>query len=349
MVPKTIDGLQVLRGVAAMLVVLHHARLSVPGSDYWPAWGASGVDIFFVISGFVMALTTEQLPGGCVKERFFEARLFLRKRIARIVPLYWLAILWTTRRDLPGLNLVKDFLFIPHWNGQISNWVAPIVQQGWTLNLEMFFYAVFAASMLFGSLRVIVLTGALVVTPPLAKLFGGDIVSNFYGNDIIYEFGFGVLLQRALWFPNWPRFVFLALMVIGFGLLAIGYEHGPRCLMQGLPALLIVWASFKACEGWLRWKLLALLGDASYAIYLFHWSSFGIMKPIVVYAGEDHVVALMVLHMLVAAVSGAAIHLLVERRITRFSQHVLGLRRRQVNASWQKHLRRSEAERNLEI
>jgi exopolysaccharide production protein ExoZ len=330
-VSKTIDGLQVLRGVAASLVVLHHARLSVPGSDYWPSWGSSGVDIFFVISGFVMALTTQQTPTGSTKERFLNASLFFRKRVARIVPLYWLAILWTTRRDLPDLNLIKDFLFIPHWNEQFLNWIAPIVQQGWTLNLEMFFYALFAVSMLFGSLRLVVLITTLLAIPPLANFLigsGADVAGNFYSNDIIYEFGFGVLLQRTFtkWsLPNWNRFVFISLMLLGLALLAWGYERWPRSVYQGLPALLIVWASFRACEGWLRWRLLALLGDASYAIYLFHWASFGAMKPIVAIVGPSHTNVLMVLHILTAVIFGVAIHLLIEKRITRFVQYLLGL------------------------
>src|SRR6185437_12097274 len=102
--------------------------------------------------------------------------------------------------------------------------------------------------------------------------------------------------------------------------LPLGYEHEPRAFYAGLPALLIVWASFKACEGWLRWRLLALPGDASYATYLFHWASFGAMKPVAAIIGTDHVFLLVVLHILTATFSGIAIHLLIEGRLTRLAK-----------------------------
>ena len=117
------------------MVVVHHATHSVPGA-HWMPFGGAGVDIFFVISGYVMAHTTQNLPSGQD-----SASRFIRKRIARIVPLYWLAILWVTRRTPPDLNLLRDFFFIPHYNAQYPTLINPILVQGWTLNYEMLFYA----------------------------------------------------------------------------------------------------------------------------------------------------------------------------------------------------------------
>ena len=157
-----IEGIQILRAVAALMVVLHHARLSVPGSDAWPSFGAAGVDIFFVISGFVMAYTTSIVSSRPVAEvastgLLAKAGKFLRKRVVRVVPLYWLALLWTSRRDLMhahiGTDLVKDFLFLPHPNNVFHSWLAPTLQQGWTLNYEAFFYILFAVAILFGAAR----------------------------------------------------------------------------------------------------------------------------------------------------------------------------------------------------
>ncbi len=62
--PGTIEGLQILRAVAALMVVVYHARYAIPGGDAWPGFGEAGVDVFFVISGFVMAHTTRHLPAG---------------------------------------------------------------------------------------------------------------------------------------------------------------------------------------------------------------------------------------------------------------------------------------------
>jgi exopolysaccharide production protein ExoZ len=122
------------------------------------SWGASGVDIFFVISGFVMAHTTRDST---------DAVTFFRKRIARIVPLYWIALLWTARHALPSpdADLLKDFFFVPHWSTEFPNSVNPILRQGFTLNYEMFFYALFALAMIFGRKRVVVLLCALFCVP----------------------------------------------------------------------------------------------------------------------------------------------------------------------------------------
>ena len=90
--------------------------------------------------------------------------------------------------------------------------------------------------------------------------------------------------------------------------------------------MLIVWASFKACEGWLRLRPLALLGNASYAIYLFHWASFGAMKPIAARIGAEHIHILMVLHILCATVAGVLIHLLIEKRLSAGANGLLRVR-----------------------
>jgi exopolysaccharide production protein ExoZ len=326
---NTIDGIQVLRAVAALMVVVLHAKLSTPGSDNWPAFGGAGVDIFFVISGFVMAYTTPQLS-GCAPS---DAWLFLRKRIARIVPLYWLALLWTTRRDMPDLNLLKDCLFLPHWNAQFPESINPIVVQGWTLNYEMSFYGLFGLAMLFASWRNALLIGALMILPFAARLMigrGADVVGRFYSNDIVLEFGFGVLLHFTIakWdFPAWPRVVYIALMLVGFAWLIVGNGREPRSIIQGLPAVLIVWSGIPACTGWLRFRVLALLGSASYAIYLFHWASFGAIKPIAV-RFPGYINALVISYVIVATICGVLIHLLIEKRLSALAKGLLGLNRR---------------------
>lgn len=312
---EPIDGIHVLRAVAAIMVVAHHARHSVPGSENWPLFGSSGVDIFFVISGYVMALTTQ----GSI-----TTGQFLIKRFVRIVPLYWLATLYTSRRGPFSLDLLKDALFIPRLNDNWPGWIAPHLQQGWTLNCEMMFYLIFAIAMLVGRWRYFTILAVLGLMPLLSSLPG--VAAEFYGNSIVWEFGFGILLFRFLGkFPHWPRSAYLGLVAVGFLLLALLYDQSPRPLTQGLPALLIVWASFKACKGWLKCQPLILLGDASFAIYLFHWASFGAMKPIArVIQNPD---LLMVGHILTGIVAGVIIHLAVEKPVTRLVSSWLGLRR----------------------
>jgi exopolysaccharide production protein ExoZ len=350
----TIEGIQWLRAVAALMVVMFHARLSVKGSEGWPAFGAAGVDIFFIISGFVMAHTMRHLaPSSSLPQRLTEAGDFVRKRLARVVPLYWVALMWTARRDIAqgtvNLDLLKDIAFVPHPNTSYPDQLWPMMIQGWTLNYEMFFYALFALSMLFGRPRTIVLLaglGLLVALGPflLAATSSADpstwvsAASRFYTDNILLEFGLGVLLQQAVqrWHqPRWQRVVYIAWALLGFVLLALGHDRAPRALTQGLPAMLIVWASLAACRG-LRSRVLELLADASYAIYLFHWASFGAVKPIAAWltridaysAGPQalQVTVLMLLHLTVAIVSGVLVHLWIERPLVRVAQQALGAR-----------------------
>jgi exopolysaccharide production protein ExoZ len=146
-------ALQLLRAVAATGVVISHVRydflhhFGLP--DGLPGFinaGAAGVDLFFVISGFVMVYSSETLFG-----RDRAATIFLVRRVARIVPLYWLMsalmIAYVAARgfaasDASPTQAVLSFLFIPY--PRPSGEMSPVYGVGWTLNYEMFFYAVLA-------------------------------------------------------------------------------------------------------------------------------------------------------------------------------------------------------------
>jgi exopolysaccharide production protein ExoZ len=331
---RTIQGIQVLRAVAATMVVIHHARHAVPGAtSAWISWGSSGVDIFFVISGYVMAYTTQQIAGVDMRDRASEAFLFLRKRVARIVPLYWLFILWTGRQDLLNLDILRDLAFIPHWSEAYPTELYPVLTQGWTLNYEMFFYALFAVAMMFGPRRIFALLIALVAIPLFALTFRSgqlDAAGTFYSNQIILEFGFGVILQQAVWkwnLPEWSCISFVGLLLVGFALLSFGSDTSPvRAITWGLPAVLIVWAGLKAFDGWLSFRPLELLGEASYAIYLCHWTSFALLKPLAAAAHPSDANALMILLILIGVSAGVFVHLTAEQWVTRGAKVLLGLR-----------------------
>lgn len=131
---KQFEFIQAIRGIAAVLVVYFHTGHS-------PKFGAFGVDIFFVLSGAVMAMLMSQGPSGPD---------FLGRRLARIFPLYFLATTAAyvvscllpsarTSGNVPTLvDYLKSIAFIPHEarNGEI----VPVLGVGWTLNYEMAFY-----------------------------------------------------------------------------------------------------------------------------------------------------------------------------------------------------------------
>lgn len=139
----TYVGVQYLRALAAIAVVVFHAAERY-GVDF--SQGARGVDVFFVISGFIMWTVTTGRPATPAG--------FLLDRVRRIVPLYWVAtfvligatllgVAPTGQNDLSLGSVLKSLLFIPYVGaGAVHAW--PILGPGWTLNFEMFFYGVFA-------------------------------------------------------------------------------------------------------------------------------------------------------------------------------------------------------------
>src|SRR6266478_6157802 len=173
-----IRPIQYLRGIAAMMVVWHHAlgqiALSHQLTDL-PPFGGYGVDLFFVISGFIMLVTTWDKPITPVE--------FIKHRIRRVVPLYWLAtslmvvgaiaapfMFKTLKWDAAALT--KSLLFVPYENLSFPGTISPLLVPGWSLNYEMFFYAIFALLLLVGrGWRVPLMIGALSVLVAAGRIW----------------------------------------------------------------------------------------------------------------------------------------------------------------------------------
>ncbi len=332
---QSIVGVQYLRGIAALMVVFHHARWFLPTDSIvqtsgWGEVGSRGVDIFFVISGFVMAHSTQDYdPIG----RVSQAIDFYGKRLIRVVPLYWIAVIWTAKRMIwngeEGLDLAKDFLFVPHFNDHGHGMIWPYLYQGWTINYEMFFYALFALSMLVGRYRYLALSASLLVLVSLGVISHishpqtNSATILFYTSNLLFEFLLGVWLN--LWMSRHPlrlpRAVLAGVAVIGFGLLWIPNSDSVRGFADGIAAVLIVWSIVLLAAGtelgWLRG-----LGDASYSIYLFHvtivgfaswlFRSLGLIAQTLV-----NEVMMVGLYLVLASIVGVVIHRLVEKPLLR--------------------------------
>lgn len=189
-----------------MMVVWHHALIQVPGTtDFIPlsawGWGHLGVDLFFMISGFIMVHTTWGKP--------VTPWQFISNRIRRIVPLYWTAtlamiglalVLPSQFRSLrfDAVSVVKSLGFVPFYSLSDPGVVFPVLKPGWTLNYEMFFYLLFALSMLLARRwrvpSMVALLGCLV---GLGYLYAptNAILSVYTGPKLI-EFGFGMVIAR---------------------------------------------------------------------------------------------------------------------------------------------------------
>lgn len=360
-------SIQVLRALAAFAVASLHAlndasalAARAGGNFAVPAWPlAAGVDLFFVISGFVMVYASRDLfaqPGA--------TGLFLRRRIARIVPLYWaatalflavgLALPQLLNTGRPALEqIIKSFLFIPYARPE-DGLQQPIFSLGWTLNYEMFFYAVFSLALVWRARTAVALVTALFVVlvllaPVLAPV---GVPLAFWSRPVILEFVFGAIIGLAfLEGFRLPRLWGLALVMTGFLTLASGWPFSlagetPQVLRWGLPcALMVAGAALSERAAGAETPLvrfLVTMGDASYALYLFHPFAMRALRQIfaaildrlpagiVQGAALPAFMALYLLLVLAAAGFLAyAIHRLFERPVTRglqrhFAQPSLG-------------------------
>ncbi|WP_348643447.1 acyltransferase family protein [Rhizobium lusitanum] len=291
--PHMLLNLQVLRALAALSVVVAHAlhetetlagatgRAAVDGS----AWNLGfGVDIFFVLSGFIMTHTAASEFG-----RSGAPRRFFLRRCARVIPLYWLltSVMLLGALVAPSLltvpigsvsHVLASYFFIP--SGRGVDEVRPVLALGWTLNYEMLFYVFFAAALLLPIRLGVVWLSVLMVGMALV----GNLVDPnhvqiaFWTSPIILEFLFGVYV--ALIFRSGVRIgggAALGLMAVGFlGFIRISVPWDdaalPQFLRSGLPAALLVLAA--AIGPVLPQKRLVFwgvaLGDASYSLYLAH-------------------------------------------------------------------------------
>ena len=297
-----LDWVQGLRGIAVLLVVLTHGRyflVGTPGEGLAHAIflpGAMGVDLFFLISGFIMVYTTRNASGPR------DAALFAVKRLARIWPAYAVVTLLWIFVALGGLGffedagrvkaLVKSLAFQP-LVPERAPFFGLVFPLAWTLAFEMYFYVVFGISMLAGRLRWLVLASWMLLTLILLPATRGGPTVNvqqylafhspymqLVSNPIIWEFVGGVLvgllyLNPRIRFPSaslaWQAVVCSTGFVLWWGWSGVGGFHGPAG--WGWPLALMMLALAIASKtvtlrmpGWLLW-----VGTVSYSMYLTHY------------------------------------------------------------------------------
>lgn len=267
---RTLLGVQYLRAIAALSVLWFHAARGAGGHD---ALGTGGVDIFFVVSGFLMFELAALQP---------QPAKFALDRVKRIVPAYWIVTLivagfqisgYTERSSFNLQHLVKSLLFLPDWD-PVRQHVYPTLIVGWTLNYEMFFYAIVTLLLsLRERWRIFGLAFAFTLLLALGLVFRGrSLALDFYSDPIILEFFAGAILSiawraRSLPRKGWPFVVVGVLLLIAPQPMTL---H--RIVGYGVPATMIVLGVLaeEARHPIRLIKPLKLLGDASYSIYLWH-------------------------------------------------------------------------------
>lgn len=281
-----LEGIQILRGYAAMLVVVTHLWSAglVSSALRFSRIGGLGVDIFFIISGFIMCYSLRD------RVRAEDCVQFLKKRVIRVYPIYLLVLIpfllqYLVRNvgSVDPLLVIGNLLLSPSFSG--SPEYRMLVSPAWTLTYELFFYLLFTGAMLSSASKDRVIYAVMVVIVLLVTLVNmlGLKGERFQWSNFQYIVGDTLLLNFVIgcacyfvW-RKYARAVFsfwsalaaaVVLTVVSLGLSKFGL---PRILSLGLPAGAIVLVFlFTEFEKRNLTKPLLFLGSASYSIYLVH-------------------------------------------------------------------------------
>jgi exopolysaccharide production protein ExoZ len=263
------DSIQALRGIAAFSVVLFHV--------HWTGIASFGVELFFVLSGFIICHAATKEPEG-----------FLIKRVCRVVPLYWIATfaVFVAATVMPSLfettqptlaNLARSLFFIPFTRPDGT--VMPLLFLGWTLNYEALFYLIFAGSLTLSRAAAPLIVAAVIlalvashpVLAPISEQLG------FWTGPAMLDFLVGIAAYYG-WtrlnpqIARVPAPVAVMISLVALAALIAGFPHGLSSLVP-VKAMLggILLLAALRLDGWLKWPpVLLLLGDASYSLYLLH-------------------------------------------------------------------------------
>jgi peptidoglycan/LPS O-acetylase OafA/YrhL len=344
-----VRSIQFLRAIAILLVLYIHALdmgASTGPSLQWsffhlPYFGSVGVDIFFVISGFIITWSAGRYLGSR------EALRFLRNRFLRLIPVYWIAtalfLAIQLHHWLKGdpsflrspLLIAKTIILLPVFDK--TYFVLPLLQQAWTLSFEWLFYLIFFLSIflsirrkeifLFATILAAVIIGRLLQPTDLRLIF--------LANPILLEFLLGIALCRCytrlkVTRPLAATMLITAILIFsyeianGFGDIYLndytlnGQLSMTRFLVWGIPSALLVGGCIfleKNASLVSLWnnRMISFIGDASYSIYLTHVSIFGLCGAVFTRTGYflNHDLAVFVL-MLLAIIGGGAFYKWVE-------------------------------------
>jgi exopolysaccharide production protein ExoZ len=332
-------NIQVLRAIASVLVVHAHAAGPAGFGLSWDG-GANGVDLFFVISGFIIAYVAS-----------IDSDQFVKRRLIRIVPIYWSStlVLFVLVLVLPSLFrttsadpelLVRSLLFLPHGDFVHSDGIPhPTLSGGWTLNYEMYFYMVFAIALAISSrwattIAVAMLLAAITIIN--ATGLSSSPVAKFYGEPIIFEFGFGIaafhvmraveamVKRNAKWKP--PKLVLYLAVIAGLACIAFTkelFDGVPRWISTGIPSFFTVLGAVlleRVHDVKVTNKVAVMVGDASYVLYLIHaYVVYGIIRIVLrnQHFGEVTGQLMVVLLMVISCVAAVAIYRWYEQPILR--------------------------------
>lgn len=337
---STVESIQFLRFVAATGVVLFHSYGAIirhyPTSNvdffkHLVGMGESGVHIFFVISGFIMAFTSFR------KNSTFSMKNFIVRRLIRIYPIYWICALAYivyygavgNGYDLNVAEAVGSLLLLP-------GYASMIIGPGWTLSFEVYFYLCFGVLMVLGFSRGLYALTAVFIGSILLRLLVPPHYSwpGLFSNALLLEFLAGTWIAYFFLKNRYggakKAIAVVAIAITGFlAGLAIGYDLLPSVLIWGIPSALLI-------GGFVYWERdgtlpsflprFSFLGDSSYVLYLLHILLIDIWlaTPLVRLASTP--IGAIMLCLLITAlccVAAIIVYNIFERRMLRYLQRAV--------------------------
>ncbi|ACE91427.1 MULTISPECIES: acyltransferase family protein [Rhizobium] len=326
-------SVQYLRAVAAIAVTIFHVAF-IFGWNFVPL--AAGVDLFFIISGFIMWTISDAKPTAPLQ--------FIRNRIQRVLPIYWICtLLFVVAATVSPKNydnavfgaadIIRSLLFVPYADG--TGVVQPVLVPGWTLNYEMFFYTAFCLVLFLKGRteRLLAITGFLMLCVAIGLFAPVTPYSIVYASPLLLEFLAGIVIAFVMSRADVTSTkLSVALMVLGLvSIAASSFLDKPngfiRVLVWGVPSVLIVLGALVAERASLFPKLtwLKILGDSSYSLYLTHMIAIGVAKLAIYIAGVERWTAPLALRIPLLVVTtifcvsvGLVFYFCVEKKIAQF-------------------------------
>jgi len=336
-------SVQYLRAIAIILVLFSHiafknTQMGSSTMHWWHDAGTFGVDVFFIISGYIMVHITQNLH-----QKRESVRIFLKKRFVRIVPLYWfytlialtIFLLMPERVNNSGGEtlILKSFFLFP-----LDENEKYLVNVAWTLRYELIFYIVVSFGLFLSRKKGVLLIMGLLLFSVLCSIFlpmeglNYNILTLFKATFI--EFFLGMLLYFVLVkFKNIAWYISLLLLLIGLFLFYSLYSgltvSGIHRIDSGTIAFLIGFAVISLEKFWLKrsCKLLKIIGDASYSIYLVH--PFVLVVVLMIYHKFPNIflqseVLLIVVMFVASLLVGYFSYLHIESRLIRWTKKIFG-------------------------
>jgi peptidoglycan/LPS O-acetylase OafA/YrhL len=347
-----VQSIQVLRGIAALLVVLTHSQAQLLGfqgkfglagatiNAFIPFAlpGRFGVELFFVISGFVMALVTRDAHG-----RPGAALHFLQKRFIRIFPAYWL---WTTilscllfffpflfaERTFVLHDILLSYILIPYVPSGKNP--APILAVAWTLYYEIYFYILISIGLFFKRSYFIVFIFiffiiSIAILPhdnPIFTMASNKMLLDFFAGFII-----GDIYTKEIRIKKYILILCIFLSMMNIIYIYIGYDNSDNIPSFCTAAVLLIFGiSLLEQSSQISFsKQFLLIGDASYSIYLSHYIVIPAIGKITTFSGLHMVIPpdmLILAFMCGSAALGTVFYLLTEKPMLSFLRNRMTLR-----------------------